>query len=109
MEIWKDILNYEGLYQVSNYGNVKSLNRINRNGKTVHEKILSQAKSTSGYLQVNLSKDNKVKIDSITIDQSSLYFNVPFIEAPSSTLMLEASIVMLPFIVVPFLIVTVLA
>ena len=62
MEIWKDILNYEGLYQVSNYGNVKSLNRINRNGKTVHEKILSQAKSTSGYLQVNLSKDNKVKI-----------------------------------------------
>lgn len=62
MEIWKDILNYEGLYQVSNYGNIKSLNRINRNGKTVHEKILSQAKSTSGYLQVNLSKDNEVKI-----------------------------------------------
>lgn len=62
MEIWKDILNYEGLYQVSNYGNIKSLNRINRNGKTVHEKILSQAKGTSGYLQVNLSKDNEAKI-----------------------------------------------
>ena len=25
-EIWKDIKGYEGLYQVSNYGNVKSLN-----------------------------------------------------------------------------------
>ena len=25
MEIWKDIKNYEGLYQVSNYGRVKSL------------------------------------------------------------------------------------
>ena len=30
-EIWKDIPEYEGLYQVSNYGNVKSLARNNCN------------------------------------------------------------------------------
>ena len=29
-EIWKDIPNYEGLYQVSNLGNVKSLNHIRK-------------------------------------------------------------------------------
>jgi len=27
MEIWKDIINYEGLYQISNEGNVKSLDK----------------------------------------------------------------------------------
>jgi len=27
-EIWKDVPNYEGIYQVSNIGNVKSLDRI---------------------------------------------------------------------------------
>lgn len=44
IEIWKDIKGYEGLYQVSNYGRVKSLNRfrIGRNGKPVkvNERIL---------------------------------------------------------------------
>lgn len=29
-EIWKDILNYEGLYQISNLGNVKSLERTHK-------------------------------------------------------------------------------
>ena len=35
MENWKDIIGYEGLYQVSNLGNVKSLSKnvLNR-GKT---------------------------------------------------------------------------
>ena len=28
IEIWKDIIGYEGYYQISNLGNVKSLNRI---------------------------------------------------------------------------------
>lgn len=34
IEIWKDIIGYEGYYQISNLGNVKSLNRIvkNKNG-----------------------------------------------------------------------------
>ena len=33
MEIWKDIPGYQGLYQVSNYGRVKSLERLVKNGK----------------------------------------------------------------------------
>lgn len=32
-EIWKDIKDYEGYYQISNYGRVKSLPRKKKNGK----------------------------------------------------------------------------
>ena len=31
IEIWKDLNGYEGIYQVSNFGNVKSLSRITKN------------------------------------------------------------------------------
>jgi hypothetical protein len=54
MEIWKDIPNYEGIYQVSNFGNVKSFNYN-------QEKILRQNIDLPGYLYVNLSKNGKVK------------------------------------------------
>lgn len=66
MEIWKDINGYNGLYQVSNNGNVKSLERMCRqfNGhcycnRKVTEKILKGRKDTKGYLQVELSKNGK--------------------------------------------------
>ena len=49
-EIWIDVRDYEGLYQVSNYGRVKSL----KYGK---ERILSQTPDSDGYLQVILYKD----------------------------------------------------
>ena len=55
-EIWKDIEGYEGLYQVSNQGNIKSLN-YNHTGK---EKILS-TKDHHGYRRVTLYKDKKLK------------------------------------------------
>ena len=32
-EIWKDVVGYEGLYQVSNLGRVKSIGRFVRTGK----------------------------------------------------------------------------
>lgn len=32
-EIWKDVVGYEGLYQVSSLGNVKSLRRIINYGR----------------------------------------------------------------------------
>lgn len=57
-EIWKDIKGYEGLYQVSNKGNVKSLN-YNRTGE---EKILRPGVGSQGYLQVNLYKNGKCKM-----------------------------------------------
>ena len=57
-EIWLPIEGYEGLYEVSNMGRVKSLG----NDKLRKEKILRQAKNDkNGYLQVNLCKDGKMK------------------------------------------------
>ena len=50
-EIWKDIRGYEGLYQVSNLGRVKS---IPRNGTIKQERILKQCKDKYGYFQVVL-------------------------------------------------------
>ena len=57
-EIWKDIKNYEGHYQVSNLSRVKSLN-YNHTGK---EKILKLNKDKDGYLQVTLCKNNIKKV-----------------------------------------------
>ncbi len=56
-EIWKDIEGYEGLYQVSNLGRVKSLN-YKRTGK---EKILIYRKHKNGYIYIGLCKDGIVK------------------------------------------------
>lgn len=61
-EIWKDIPSFEGLYQVSNLGNVKSLSRVVYKGcfksVTIKEKILRQEKTKIGYIRVSLSKDS---------------------------------------------------
>ena len=56
-EIWKDIEGYQGYYQISNYGRVKSLDRFRKNGSSgyIHkEKILKQSLTTTGYLKVEL-------------------------------------------------------
>lgn len=59
VEIWKDVVGYEGKYQVSSFGNVKSLSRLvpnSRGGfKTIPTKILKPGMGTSGYLGVNLA------------------------------------------------------
>lgn len=59
-EIWKDIDDYEGLYQVSNFGRVRSLDRYvdNNGGKEFRPgRILKGRKSKKGYIRVGLSKD----------------------------------------------------
>ena len=60
-EIWKPVVGYEGLYEISNLGRVKSLPR---NGTSFSEKIL-QHSIAKGYRQVILSKNNERK--SVTI------------------------------------------
>lgn len=65
-EIWMDIHDYEGLYQVSNLGRIKSLKRkvYAGNGKMrwQYEKILSNNKTNgNGYKIVSLSKKSKNK------------------------------------------------
>lgn len=54
-EQWRDIKDYEGLYQVSNEGRVKSLNYR----QTKQEKILKAFKNNNGYLLVGLCKNGK--------------------------------------------------
>lgn len=61
MEEFRDISNYEGMYQVSNLGRVKSLTRKSFTGRQLTEKILKPRINKGGYLRVLLSKDNKSK------------------------------------------------
>lgn len=64
-EIWKDIKDYEGQYQVSNFGNVKSLNYfvINTKGfRHFHEgKLMHPYREKYGYMIVCLTKNRKHK------------------------------------------------
>lgn len=68
-EIWKDIREYEGLYQVSNLGRVKSLKKEVIRGNHVLPKIypesLLKPSDNRGYLQVKLCKDKKRKAYSV--------------------------------------------
>lgn len=67
IELWKDIKNYEGLYQVSNLGNVKSVDRYvyagdNSNHKYQHIKERNLKLSGGDkYIQVRLCKNGKIK------------------------------------------------
>tara|TARA_R110002074_G_scaffold32337_1_gene90475 strand:+ start:140 stop:673 length:534 start_codon:yes stop_codon:yes gene_type:complete len=65
IEVWKDIPEYEGLYQVSNLGNVRSLDRVSSKGRKVKGKVLKGAICGSPYFRVNLYKDNKIKLKNI--------------------------------------------
>ena len=56
-EIWRDIKGYEGLYQVSNLGNVKSLRYRNKH----EEHLLNKGSSNGGYYSYTLSKNCKRK------------------------------------------------
>lgn len=52
-EIWKDIQGYEGLYQVSNLGRVKSLGRSGK-GCSLEDRVLKPMINDDGYELVNL-------------------------------------------------------
>lgn len=64
MELWKDIVGFEGLYEVSSLGRVRSLARMVAccNGyRKVTPKIKSTFINKKGYLRVQLFKDTKKK------------------------------------------------
>ena len=70
-EIWKDIKGYEGYYQVSNLGRVRSLKRVvgagknaNHSTQTLNGRILKSA-YTKKYVTTILSKDGKTKCFSV--------------------------------------------
>jgi len=64
-EIWKDIQGYEMLYQVSNQGRVRSLDRVvsckNGKRKNLHGNIIRPQRCSNGYLFVCLSKQGTVR------------------------------------------------
>lgn len=58
MELWKDIKGYEGQYQVSNMGNVRSLDRISPCGRVLRGANRRQhINKRTGYCYVNLCKN----------------------------------------------------
>lgn len=70
-EIWKDIKDYEGLYQVSNLGRIKSLSRnvysikSNKFSRRTKEKILKQTTNYKGYQRILLNKNGIKKLFSV--------------------------------------------
>jgi len=63
-EEWRAIIGYEGLYEVSSIGRVRSLTRIDHLGRLYKERIIGFNKSGSeydnvGYIRVNLTKNGK--------------------------------------------------
>ena len=69
-EIWNDIQGYEGLYQVSNFGRVKSLPKkhdisMGKGYYITKERILQPGEDKDGYLQVGLRKNKKTRMRKI--------------------------------------------
>lgn len=61
-EKWVDIRGYEGNYQISSLGRIKSINRIAPNGQAFPERIMKQRIESTGYMGLTLWKNNKSKM-----------------------------------------------
>jgi len=61
-EIWKDIPDYEGIYQVSNHGRIKSLPKVignkSRGAKKIRGEVILKCNSKKHYSKINLGRDN---------------------------------------------------
>ena len=60
-EVWKDVVGYEGIYKVSNKGNVRSVVRKDSIGRKCGGRKRKHSCDKWGYLKVNLYKNGKVK------------------------------------------------
>ena len=61
MEIWKPVVGYEGTYEVSNRGRVRSIDRINYRGVKLKGVELTQFRTPHGYVRVGLCKFGKTR------------------------------------------------
>ncbi len=66
-EVWKDILNYKDIYQVSDRGRVRSLDRITSHGRRLKGRVLKPGYGSNNYFHVRLCKQNKCKSANIHI------------------------------------------
>lgn len=66
-EIWKDITGYEGIYQVSNMGRIKTIEHVSvgKHKRKVSERIRVPRHSSNGYLLVNLHKGRERKYHTV--------------------------------------------
>lgn len=55
-EVWLPVVGYEGLYAVSDAGNVRSLARVNICGRPVRERVLKPRRHPDGHLRVTLCR-----------------------------------------------------
>lgn len=83
-EIWKPVRDYEGLYEVSNLGRVKSLSKFHCTSKNYSslgywskEKILKPIVGVQGYLYVNLYKNKKNNFKRIHILVAQAFIKNP--------------------------------
>ena len=60
-EIWKNVTGYENCYQVSNFGNVRSLDRLDSAGRKRKGRTLIPIVDNLGYCSVHLLKNGKTK------------------------------------------------
>lgn len=75
MEEWKDIEGYEGLYQVSSLGRVRSLDRYDEYKHRFHKGVLLyQGTVTDGYKCVTLWKDGKRKVKKVHVLVREAFF-----------------------------------
>ena len=62
-EVWRPVLGFEGLYEVSSYGRVRSLSRVRTtpDGQKfkIHGRVLKGGADRDGYRGVNLPRDGK--------------------------------------------------
>jgi len=64
-EIWKDIVGYEGMYEVSSFGRVRSLDRRLRNGRLHTGSVLKTRIARNGYELVSMYADGMQKTDTV--------------------------------------------
>ena len=57
MEEWRPVVGYEGLYEVSNTGQIRSIDKYDTKGRFLRGKILKLLKCRNGYLMIGLNKN----------------------------------------------------
>ena len=61
IEVWKDVIGYEGIYEVNNLGIIRSVERLDNSGHKRKSKILGLVADRDGYIKVHLCLQGKAR------------------------------------------------
>jgi hypothetical protein len=78
MEQWKDIPNYENLYQISSLGNARSLDRFSKNNVLLKGKPIKLNEDKFGYFRFTVTKEGLSKTLRIHRLVGELFIPNPF-------------------------------